>query len=91
MLLADTQSHEVDRRSAPRWATTIWNGTAPSAVAPPQPPTAPEAPRFVSFYVEDEATSVDDVWTGRFSLAVVVLMALYMAGHFIAAWAQGRW
>lgn len=50
----------------------------------------PEPPRFVSFYVEDEVTSVDDVWTGQFSLAVVAFMALYMAGHFIAAWAAGR-
>lgn len=90
MLLANSHADELDRRAAPGWAVTIWNGLAPSEVVPPQQPTAPEPPRFVSFYVEDEAPSADDVWTGRFSLAVVAFMALYMAGHFIAAWAAGR-
>ena len=90
MLLADSHANEVERRAAPGWAATIWNGLANAEIVPPQQPTAPEPPGLVSFYVEDEAPSADDVWTGRFSLAAVVFMALYMAGHFIAAWAAGR-
>lgn len=90
MLLVNSRTDELERRAAPAWAATIWNGFAPREVAQPQPPTAPEPPRFVSFHVEDEPTNVDDVWTGRFSLAIVAFMALYMAGHFIAAWAAGR-
>lgn len=90
MLLANSHTDEVERRAAPRWAATIWNGSAPPEVVPFHQPAAPEPLRLVTFYGEDEAQSVDDVWTGWFSVAVVVLMALYMAGHFIAAWAAGR-
>lgn len=89
MLLVNSRTDKLGRRAAPAWAATIWNGFAPPAVIP-QGSTESEPLRFVSFYVEDEAPSADDVWTGRFSLAVVAFMAFYMAGHFIAAWAAGR-
>ncbi len=84
------------RYDAPAWAKQIWaNKFAPTfsdeevRARDQQATAAPEPPQLATVYVED-AVSVDDVWTGRFGLAVVALMALYMAGHFIAAWAAGR-
>ncbi|MDF2494539.1 hypothetical protein [Sphingomonas sp.] len=90
MLLATSHTAELERLAAPKWVSAIWNDRAPTAELPHLRVTAPEPPRFVSFYVEDEQPSIDELWTGRFSLAVVLIMALYVAGHFLVALAMGR-
>lgn len=90
MPLATSQTATLERLAEPEWASADWDDCAPNEGMPHLRVMAPEPPQFVSLYLEDEQPSIDELWTGWLSLAVVLVMALYVAGHFLVAFAMGR-